>query len=120
MSRITETLASHSIAIMSLNSESKNLSVAILIVSDTAYADPSTDRSGDILHKALQNSSNAEWTVIKKGIVPDARHLIQRWLKQAAGECNLIISTGGTGFATKDVTPEAVEDLLDKKAPGLV
>jgi gephyrin len=105
---------------MSRDGEKSSLSVAILIVSDTAYEDPTTDRSGDALESVFQTTSNILWKIYERSIVPDAPHLIQRYLEKVVNECNLIITTGGTGFATKDVTPEAVEVLLDKKAPGLV
>lgn len=100
--------------------DKKSLSVSILIVSDTAHKDSSKDASGGILNRVFETSETINWRVHDTSIVPDAIPQIQEYLKRTAGECNLIVTTGGTGFASKDVTPEAVEVLLTKKAPGLV
>lgn len=105
---------------MSPNSERCSLSVAIIIVSDTADQDPSTDKSRAVLSNVFKLVTNVDWDICEEIIVPDAGHRIQQSLEKIAGKCNLIITTGGTGFSSKDVTPEAVEVLLDKKAPGLV
>jgi gephyrin len=96
-----------------------NLRACILIVSDTASEDPSADRSGDILAGVL--SEGGQWTICKRAIVPDNKESIQDAVQEGCSAgANLIITSGGTGFAQKDVTPEAVAPLLDKHAPGLV
>ena len=104
------------------------LKAGILIISDTAFAEPSTDKSGDTLQHTFTESGNGQWEVKQTKIIPDKLHEIQETLEQwcdiglssASSRFNLIITTGGTGFAIKDVTPEAVEPLLQKRAPGLV
>ncbi|KAK8011082.1 gephyrin [Apiospora arundinis] len=90
-------------------SASSPLKVALLIVSTTAAKDPSTDASG----------------LVDTKIVPDVVAQIQRqimlWADVAVPEgINLILTTGGTGFAVADHTPEAVSALLHKQAPGIV
>ena len=98
------------------------LKVAILIVSETAFKDPSTDRSGDVL-KDVFASGGDQWVVDETKIVPDDVIPLQRTIMQwCEGEdsMNLIITTGGTGFTVKDVTPEAVTPLIHKQAPGIV
>ncbi|KAK6087541.1 molybdenum cofactor biosynthesis protein [Seiridium cupressi] len=103
---------------------SSKLRVAILIVSTTAAKDPSTDASEGILKDVLEQEGGGKWELVDTKIVPDVVVQIQRqlmlWADLAAPEINLILTTGGTGFATSDSTPEAVSALLHKQAPGLV
>ncbi|KAF2432630.1 hypothetical protein EJ08DRAFT_630434 [Tothia fuscella] len=96
------------------------LKVALLIISDTAFKDPSTDKAGSILREVFQAS---DWDIIDVSIAPDEVLPIQQYIiKWADGEnyVNAIVTTGGTGFAVKDNTPEAVEPLIHRHAPGLV
>lgn len=99
------------------------LQAAILIISDTAFQDPSTDKAGDILSDVIAIDGNDQWDFTKRDILPDDVLAIQRAITQYCdGEdfVNLLITTGGTGFAVKDNTPEAVTPLLHRHAPGLV
>ncbi|KAI1498672.1 hypothetical protein F5X99DRAFT_314436 [Biscogniauxia marginata] len=100
------------------------LKVALLIVSTTAAQDPSTDASERALADVLEKEGGGKWRLADTKIVPDAVAQIQRqimlWADVAAEAVNLILTTGGTGFATSDHTPEAVSALLHKQAPGLV
>lgn len=85
------------------------LKAAILIISDTAYQDPSTDKAADILKDVLSSDGGDQWSDPISTIIPDDVLDIQRVVQQwTAGEnyLNLIITTGGTGFAIKDFTPE--------------
>ena len=103
--------------------EKPKLKAAILIVSDTAFQDPSTDKAGDILSDVFANEGNGQWTVLDRKIVPDDVLRIQKEVGLSCdGEepVNLVITTGGTGFAVKDNTPEAISPLIYKHAPGLV
>ena len=99
------------------------LKAAILIVSDTAYQDPSTDKSGDILSNVFETEGGGQWVVDHRDIIPDEVLAIQRTVtRDCDGEdyVNLLITTGGTGFAVKDTTPEAIKPLIHRDAPGLV
>lgn len=99
------------------------LRATILIVSDTAFQDPSTDKAGDILSDLFANEGNSQWTVDDRIIAPDEILAIQKAVSLCCdGEsyANLLITTGGTGFAVKDNTPEAINPLIHKHAPGLV
>ncbi|KAF2659178.1 hypothetical protein K491DRAFT_766269 [Lophiostoma macrostomum CBS 122681] len=99
------------------------LKAAILIVSQTASEDPSTDKCIPILKEVFTNLGNDQWDVAISEIVPDSILHIQNFIRtHTDGETpvNLIITSGGTGFAVKDVTPEAVTPLIDRHAPGLV
>ena len=103
--------------------EKPKLKAAILIVSDTAFQDPSTDKAGDILSDVFAKEGNGQWTVIDRKIVPDDVLTIQKAVSLSCDgdePVNLVITTGGTGFAVKDSTPEAINPLIQKHAPGLV
>jgi gephyrin len=86
------------------------LNPAILIVSETAFNDPSTDRAGDILRNTLRSDGGDKWTQPLVEIVPDDAELIEtavrRWTDDEKSRVNLVITTGGTGFAANDMTPE--------------
>ncbi|KAJ3489505.1 hypothetical protein NLG97_g5985 [Lecanicillium saksenae] len=100
-----------------------SLTAAILIVSTTAALDPATDSAGAVLQEVLKVDGAGKWTVVDQKIVSDNVTDIQRQImKWADGPeaPNFIITTGGTGFAVSDATPEAVSALLHKQAPGLV
>src|SRR5258708_7504376 len=88
---------------------SQNLKAAILIVSTTASKDPSADSSGEILKDVFEKEGGGKWVVVDTKIVGDEVLDIQRSLMNWADQIdppNLIISTGGTGFAVHDSTPE--------------
>ncbi|KAI4233987.1 MAG: hypothetical protein L6R40_006917 [Gallowayella cf. fulva] len=99
------------------------LTAAILIVSDTAFQDPSTDKAGSTLVDAFNQRGSDQWSVSDTQIVADNVLAIQRqvttWCDRG-GFPNLVITTGGTGFTEKDNTPEAISPLLHKHASGLV
>ncbi|PSS16608.1 hypothetical protein M430DRAFT_19587 [Amorphotheca resinae ATCC 22711] len=99
------------------------LKAAILVVSTTASRDPSTDSSGGLLKDVFEKEGGDKWEVVDTKIVSDEVLDIQRSIMgwtDGDSPLNVIITTGGTGFATKDITPEAVTPLLHKQAPGLV
>ncbi|ORY95445.1 MoaB/Mog domain-containing protein [Syncephalastrum racemosum] len=92
--------------------------VGILTVSDTASGDATKDSSGPLLAELLPSSS---YNVMQRAIVPDELEAIQSKVKEWADslELNLVLLTGGTGFAPRDTTPEAIEPLLTRPTPGL-
>ena len=99
------------------------LKARILIVSDTASKDSSTDKAGDTLSNVFADEGNGQWTVEDRKIVPDDVLMIQKAVSLSCDRedyVNLLITTGGTGFAVKDNTPEAINPLIHKHAPGLV
>jgi gephyrin len=100
------------------------LQAAILIISDTASKDPSTDKSGAVLRDVFAQDGADRWTEPIIKIVPDGildiQRAVQAWTDQHDDYINLIVTTGGTGFATKDYTPEAISPLIHRYAPGLV
>ncbi|KAF7869731.1 hypothetical protein EAF04_004515 [Stromatinia cepivora] len=102
--------------------DKQTLKAAILIVSTTAAKDASKDSSGSVLRDVFENT-DGQWEVVETKIVSDNVTDIQRsvmsWTDQE-NTINVVITTGGTGFAVSDNTPEAIIPLLHKQAPGLV
>lgn len=99
------------------------LKAAILVVSTTAAKDSSADSSGPILKDVFETEGGEKWEVVETKIVSDDVLDIQRTIMgwtDGENAPNVVISTGGTGFAVHDHTPEAVTPLLHKQAPGLV
>ncbi|KAI9724042.1 MAG: hypothetical protein M1812_000760 [Candelaria pacifica] len=101
------------------------LTAGILIVSETAAQNPQSDTSGELLRGVIGADGGDQWDLesLRTEIVPDNVDDIQRTVLQwTDGEqpLNLIVTTGGTGFAVKDQTPEAISPLIHKHAPGVV
>ncbi|KAK0800868.1 hypothetical protein LTR91_003468 [Friedmanniomyces endolithicus] len=99
------------------------LRAAILIISETASKDPTTDKGIAALQEVFTRIAGDRWDANETRIVPDNVHDIQRSIKgwcDGTDPINLIATSGGTGFAQKDVTPEAVTPLIHKHAPGLM
>lgn len=87
------------------------LKAAVLIVSETASNDPSTDKCIPTLKDVFNNLGNDQWEVAATEIISDSILDIQKQIRTwTDGEIpiNLIVTSGGTGFATKDVTPEVL------------
>jgi gephyrin len=85
------------------------LAAAILVVSETASRDPSSDASIPMLQEVFSAEGEGKWTVTEVKIIPDDLTQIQRQIVQwteAIESPNLILTTGGTGFAAADHTPE--------------
>lgn len=94
------------------------LDVAILTVSDRAARGSYADESGALLAEIV--SQQAGWQLSQQLIVPDERPLIATTLRRwSTAGIALILTTGGTGFAARDVTPEATRDVIEREAPGL-
>ncbi len=92
--------------------------VGILTASDRSSRGERPDTSGP----ALADRVRAEgWSVIQTAILPDDRSMLAETMRQWAdsGLLDVILVTGGTGFAPRDVTPEATRDVIEKEAPGL-
>ena len=93
-------------------------SAGILTVSDRCSRGDEKDVSGPFIAQWLEE--NLDVSVSRQGIVPDERHEIARILIEWSEEgIDLILTTGGTGFAPRDVTPEATRDVIERQAPGL-
>jgi molybdenum cofactor synthesis domain-containing protein len=92
--------------------------VAVLTVSTSRAAEGGSDESGDAL-VAFAGELGGE--VVDRRLVGDDRSEIEAALRQWAddGACDLVLTTGGTGFAATDVTPEATEAVVERRAPGI-
>jgi molybdopterin adenylyltransferase len=88
---------------------------AVLTVSDGVSAGEREDASGDLLAEALETDG---WEVERR-TVPDNRDEIVAMLRELADSSDLILTTGGTGFGPRDVTPEATAEVLERAAPGI-
>lgn len=92
------------------------LRATVLIISETASQDPSTDKCGPILQDVFKEDGGDQWEVVETKIVPDSVLDVQRYIQQCADDgdsVNLIVTSGGTGFATKDNTPEVLSPVHD-------
>lgn len=93
--------------------------IGILTVSDRASRGEYEDRGGPAIQAYLSEVLSSEWEPVAR-VIPDERAGIAEALRQMAdGDgCCLIVTTGGTGPAVRDVTPEATEDVCEKMLPG--
>lgn len=91
---------------------------AVITVSDKGFAGQREDTGGPLVAGLLRE---AGYEVVHTEIVPDEQALIERALIAAADErgCALIVTTGGTGFSPRDVTPEATIAVCERLAPGI-
>jgi molybdopterin adenylyltransferase len=88
---------------------------AVLTVSDGVHAGTRDDGSGDALEELLV----AEGFEVLRRVVPDERESIAMAIAELADDARVVFTTGGTGFAPRDVTPEATRALIDREAPGI-
>ena len=95
----------------------KDLKIAVITVSDKGYRGEREDRSGKYIVDYFKENG---WVVSDYAIVPDETDIIKDKLIDICDneKANLIITTGGTGFSLRDVTPEATEEVIEKKVPG--
>lgn len=91
-------------------------SAAILTVSDGVTAGTRPDGSGDAAEELLRS---AGFDVRERRVVPDERPAIEDALRSLADTHALVVTTGGTGFGPRDVTPEATRAVIEREAPGL-
>jgi molybdenum cofactor synthesis domain-containing protein len=88
----------------------------VVTVSDGVHAGAREDRSGDVLEALLRDEA---FEVVRR-VVPDEGDEIAGTIRELAeAGVLLVLTTGGTGFAPRDVTPEATRTVLDREAPGL-
>jgi len=88
---------------------------AVLTVSDGVHHGVREDRSGEALAELLVG----EGFDVERQVVPDEQDQIAAAIVELAATCSLVLTTGGTGFTPRDVTPEATRPLLDREAPGI-
>ena len=92
------------------------IDVGIITISDRASKGLYDDLGGPALREAATGHG---WKVVAEALVPDEKRDIQRAIReQLAKGCQLILTTGGTGVALRDVTPEAVREIAVRELPG--
>lgn len=90
---------------------------AVLTASDGVAAGTRVDESGDLIESLL---GDAGFTVVERLVVPDEVERIESSLRTLCERAQLVVSTGGTGFGPRDVTPEATARVIDRRADGLI
>ncbi len=97
--------------------EGATLRAKVLTVSDGVVAGTRQDRSGAALADLLRE---AGWEVVDHRVTADGNEAVARTLKEMAADFSgLVVTTGGTGFAPRDLTPEGTRAVIDREAPGL-
>lgn len=98
---------------------SLHLNIGIVTVSDRASKGEYEDRGGPAIQLWFAQAIATPWEAINR-LIPDEQPLIEQTLRQLADEekCQLIVTTGGTGPAARDVTPDATEAVCEKMMPG--
>jgi molybdenum cofactor synthesis domain-containing protein len=101
----------------SMNS-GQRIQFGILTLSDRSSRGERADSSGPALAALIQAEG---WSIAKQALLPDDESAIRDILIEWAdsGEVDVILTTGGTGFAPRDVTPEATRTVIEREAPGL-
>jgi molybdenum cofactor biosynthesis protein B len=88
---------------------------AVLTVSDRVSRGEAEDRSGDALAELLE----ADGHEVARRVVPDEADEIAAAIEELAAAADVVLTTGGTGLAPRDVTPEATRTVLQREAPGI-
>ena len=90
---------------------------AVLTISDSAHQGTRHDTSGPLVAARLEANG---FTIVERTVIPDERDEIAAKLREIAepGSVNVVFTTGGTGVALRDVTPEATRDVVEREIPG--
>jgi len=92
------------------------IETGIIAISDRASRGQSDDLGGPALRQA---AAARDWKVLVETLVPDDKRAIQRAIREQIEKgCQIILTTGGTGVAARDVTPEAVREIAERELPG--
>jgi molybdopterin adenylyltransferase len=93
-----------------------HIQTGIITISDRASKGLYDDLGGPALKRAAEGCG---WKVLAESLVPDEKNEIQRAIREQISKgCQLILTTGGTGVALRDVTPEAVREIASRELPG--
>ena len=92
--------------------------VAIITSSDTGYRGEREDLSGPVIKEIMEKEG---YEVVSMDILPDDQVMLAGKMQEIAdtGRAELILTTGGTGFSERDVTPEATEEVIERRVPGI-
>ncbi len=91
---------------------------AIITASDSGYRGEREDKSGPAIREILEKEG---YEVVAMELLPDDRAMLAGKMQEIAdsGNADLILTTGGTGFSQRDVTPEATEEVIERRVPGI-
>jgi molybdenum cofactor synthesis domain-containing protein len=92
------------------------VTAAVLTVSDGVASGHREDASGAVL---ADRARDAGFEIVERRVVADERGAIAAALRDLVGRADLVLTTGGTGFAPRDVTPEATAEVVERPTPGL-
>ena len=92
--------------------------VAIITSSDMGYQGKREDLSGPTIKEIVEREG---YQVVSMDILPDDRAILSKKMAEIADNntAELILTTGGTGFSPRDIMPEATEDIIDRRVPGI-
>lgn len=93
--------------------------VGIITSSDKGYQGEREDKSGQVIEEIVSQNG---FKVVKKVILPDEKELLEEEMINMCDnlEVNLLLTTGGTGFSKRDITPEATKSVIEREALGIV
>ncbi len=91
------------------------MNAAVLTVSDRVSRGEAEDKSGDALEELLRGDGFE----VERRVVPDEADEIAAAIEELAADASVVLTTGGTGLAPRDVTPEATRTVLQREAPGI-
>ena len=93
--------------------------VGIITSSDKGYRGEREDKSGQVIEEIVSQNG---FKVIKKVVLPDEKDLLEKEMINMCDnlKVNLLLTTGGTGFSKRDITPEATKSVIEREALGIV
>ena len=96
----------------------RDIRVGIITVSDRSYRGEREDASGPALQQRILEQG---WEVVRMEIIPDEYSVIKSLLSSWSdnGNFDVILTTGGTGFGSRDITPEATHAVIERETPGI-
>ena len=92
--------------------------VGIITSSDKGYRGEREDKSGQVIEEIVSQNG---FKVIKKVVLPDEKDLLEKEMINMCDNLNvnLLLTTGGTGFSKRDITPEATKEVIEREIPGI-
>lgn len=93
---------------------------SILTISDSCFLQPENDKGGPLIKELLLKSQKlGSVEIVNHSIVPDDVNKISQYLTNQRHFCDVILTTGGTGLSSRDVTPEATRSVIERECNGI-
>jgi molybdenum cofactor synthesis domain-containing protein len=94
------------------------MNIGLLTISDRGSRGDYEDRSGPLMAQLI--AENSSWTIGRRVVIPDEFDtIVETLINWSTDGLDLILTSGGTGFAPRDITPEATRQVIDREAPGI-